>query len=52
MRQPSTGNATSGTSIMNADVDGFRRLREIARRAMLECGLAPDFPDAAGVSER
>ncbi|HUY93271.1 MAG TPA: RNB domain-containing ribonuclease [Pirellulales bacterium] len=32
---------------MNAAADGFRRLREIARRAMLERGLAPDFPEAA-----
>ena len=32
---------------MNAAADGFRRLRQIARRAMLERGLAPDFPEAA-----
>lgn len=32
---------------MNASADGFRRLREIARRAMLERGLAPDFSEAA-----
>jgi VacB/RNase II family 3'-5' exoribonuclease len=32
---------------MHATADGYRRLREIARRAMIERGLAPDFPDAA-----
>ncbi len=32
---------------MDAAADGFRRLRQIARRAMLERGLAPDFPEAA-----
>ena len=32
---------------MNASADGYRRLKEIARRAMIERGLAPDFPPAA-----
>lgn len=29
---------------MNSTADGYRRLREIAHRAMIERGLAPDFP--------
>ncbi|MGH7140826.1 MAG: RNB domain-containing ribonuclease [Pirellulales bacterium] len=32
---------------MNAAAGGFRRLREVARRAMIERGLDPDFPPAA-----
>ncbi|HVX61336.1 MAG TPA: RNB domain-containing ribonuclease [Pirellulales bacterium] len=32
---------------MNAAADGFRRLQEIARRAMIERGLEPDYPPAA-----
>ena len=32
---------------MNTTTDGYRRLREIARRAMSERGLEPDFPPAA-----
>jgi exoribonuclease II len=36
---------TAGINALNAAADGFRRLRQIARRAMLERGLAPDFPE-------